>query len=1051
MRRCNQTKGRPPTPLGPAPTANPGVAGDDRFQHIFHCSTDAIAIASLATGRYLDVNDEFVRMSGYPREQIIGTTPPQLGFWQGRDIHAELAERLERDGEVRNFEVVLKVRDGEMRTALISATLIDFDGERSMMRITRDVTRFIRAQDELSRVDRRLREVLADAPIVMTATDADGVVTLSQGAGLGLLKLAQDQLVGHSVFDIAPPDSPIARHWRDALGGSSQTAVEEFGGRVFEACYSPLHDAAGAISGAMGVATDITGRVRAEGEIRYKEAFYRSVIETSADTVLAMDTAIELRFVGGSGLRDLGYSAAEILHHGALEFIHPDNLAEQAMLTRRAFHNPGEIVRSEARVRARDGSWIPVEFAGQASLGPDGNPILVTTMRNITERKRRQEELRRSEQYYRSLIESSSDLIIAMNAAGTIVFAGGNGRHELGWDTAELVGQPAARFEHPDDIAEQTEVVGWVFANPGQRVRTKVRLRSKRGDAIPFEFAGAVITGPDDRPILLTTGRSIAERLRVEAELSAARDAALEALRVKSEFISSVSHEIRTPMNAILGMADVLSETPLSSEQRRNLEIITSNGNSLLELINTILDFARVESGRLALETQRFDLAEVVEHVGETFAARSREKGLELLVRIAPEVPAAVIGDPLRLRQVLLNLVGNAIKFTERGHVLVDVRPAVNSGADTGALHFSVTDTGIGIAPDILAEIFKPFTQADSSTTRRFGGTGLGLSIVSRLASLMGGRVWAQSEPGKGSTFHFTIRLRADAEKPAPIPEFKGRNIVVLDGHPLSRALLAEMLAPTGAAVVAPDSPERAFTEIDAAGARARAIDAIVVDSRIGGGNGLDIARQLARRFTPPPCIIMMTGADPLAAAMAQPRADGIDARVMKPVRRRDLYAALARAMRNPLQPERGEESAPPAPAPRVLDRELKILLADDSPDNCRLVQAYLKRTPYRLEFAENGEAAFRKFVGTGADLLLMDIRMPVLDGFGATEMIRRWEAANQRTRTPIIALTASAMPESVARARAAGCDMHISKPVKRATLLDAIASMIEPAVATAG
>jgi PAS domain S-box-containing protein len=1046
MRRNNLTIDKPPTPTGWDRTAEAPAAVDDSYQRIFRFSTDEIAIANLATGRYLEVNDEFVRRCGHPRERIIGSTPQELGLWKGMEIHAELARRVLRDGEVRNYEAVEIVPGGEARSVLISAVPIDFGGERCVLRTCHDITKFKNAQENLNRPGLHLPDVLDNAPIVVTMTDAEGIVTLSQGAGLGPLELAQNEIAGRSIFEIVAPGGPNARHFREALQGKSQSAIDEFGGRVFEAWYSPVRGAAGEIAGAMAIATDVTKRVHAEDELRRKEAFYRSLIETSADTVLAMDTSMTLRFAGGSGPREFGYSAADIVGHSALDFIHPDNLAEQTTISRRAFENPGEIVRSEARVRARDGAWIPVEFAGQASMGPDGKPILVTTMSNITERKRGQEELRRSEEYYRTLIESSSDMIIAMNAAGTIVFAGGKGRNELGFEIEELVGHPAAQFEHPDDIAEQTELVRWVFDHPGVGVRTQVRLRDRGGQWIPFEFAGRVIAGPDGQPILVTTARSIAERIRIEGELSAARDAALEASRAKSEFVSSVSHEIRTPMNAILGMADVLWETSLSTEQRRHLETIISNGNSLLELINTVLDFAKVESGRLSLETVPFDLAEVVEHVGQTFAVRAHEKGLELLVRIAPEMPTAVIGDPLRLRQVLFNLVGNAIKFTERGQVLIDAGPAGDAGGDAGALHFSVSDSGIGIEPEKLAQIFTPFTQGDSSTTRRFGGSGLGLSIVERLTGLMGGRVWAESDSGKGSTFHFTVRLRAGAGTATPIPDLKERRVVILDDHSRSRELLAEMLAPTGAAVIALGSTDRAIAEIARGITLGRVIDAIFVDQRMADRDGLEAARQIIRRFTPPPHIIMMTSADSLAARIMKLRADGIEMHVVKPIRRRDLYAVLARALGAPLQRGPDANSAAPARAPRMLGRGLRILLADDSPDNRHLVQAYLKRTPYQIEFAENGEIAFRKYVESGADLILMDIQMPVLDGYSAVEMIRSWESANRRARTPIIALTASAMPESITRALAVGCDLHVSKPVKRVTLLDAIASVIEDA-----
>ncbi|MGO8802009.1 response regulator, partial [Candidatus Binatus sp.] len=535
-------------------------------------------------------------------------------------------------------------------------------------------------------------------------------------------------------------------------------------------------------------------------------------------------------------------------------------------------------------------------------------------------------------------------------------------------------------------------------------------------------------------------------------DLEAARQKALAASKAKTEFLSSMSHEIRTPMNSILGMADLLTETKLDDEQRRYLSTVITNSHVLLQLIDSILDLAKVESGRISLEAVEFDPKEVTEKVLETLAIRAHERGLELMARFAPAVPDLALGDPFRLGQILINLVGNAIKFTQHGQVLVLVEPDRNS-TTAGRLKFTVTDTGIGIPAAKLHLLFHAFTQADSSTTRTYGGSGLGLAIVARLVELMHGKVEVTSEPGVGSAFSFTAQFGAASAKAAPSKlrklTFGAVRILLVDDNSDSRSILSELLTAQGATVTQASSGTEALAVLRSDGSRSSCFQIVLLDSTMLAPGGFDVAKDLMSDGPGAPQIVMMLSTNDLTGKVGRLRAIGVNHYIVKPVRRAELFAAVARACEGMHVEPRGDRFASPpiatiSTASAILDRPLQILLADDSQDNRALIRAYLKKTAYRLEEAEDGQQAIDKFIAGKFDLVLMDIRMPIVDGYLATSTIRGWERANHRRRTPIVALTASALEEAAHRTKAAGCDAHVTKPVKKSTLLDAIRDAIE-------
>ena len=527
----------------------------------------------------------------------------------------------------------------------------------------------------------------------------------------------------------------------------------------------------------------------------------------------------------------------------------------------------------------------------------------------------------------------------------------------------------------------------------------------------------------------------------MQRRLSTSESAALAASRVKTEFLSSMSHEIRTPMNSVLGAAGLLAETQLSAEQRQYVEMIRDNGAMLLELINSILDLGKVESGRLRLEVVEFDLCDLVEKVVDSIAVKAHEKGIELQVRFTTGPCPRVMGDQLRLCQILTNLISNSIKFSSQGQVIVTVDPV--DSPEGGIFRFSVADTGIGIPPDQLGQIFEPFTQGTSSTHRTYGGSGLGLAIVARLVALMGGDVQVQSKVGTGSTFSFTLPLRTItaplSQDRASSGELAGVSILVVDDNRDTRDTLCELLASPGAVVTASASIDEAASATDQARSVGRDFDVILLDSTLPQCPLTSLIQHTRRFAADLSRVIVMLTTEDLAANTKQLYASGLRSYIVKPVKRADLLAAISAVLGGRSGSAPVQKVARDIQMQRDALASFRVLLADDMPDNRFLIRMFLRDLPCEIDEAQNGREALDKFIRGNYDLVLMDMRMPILDGYQAVAEIRRWESETMRRRTPIIALTASALDEDARRAAEAGCNLHLAKPVKRLVLLEAI------------
>jgi PAS domain S-box-containing protein len=1101
----------------------------DLARALFEEAGDALFLFDPETDALVAVNPVAEHLTGIPRAELLRILATDLFRHGGQGETQRLRRAVGHTGVFHSQEgFLLRTRDPAVWIPVnITIARLHVRPRTLALMTARDVREQREAHERLKRIEAEMRRVLSSISDCVWSAESD-----SKGQwGYRYLSPVVQKIAGEppEFFRaggfrrwyelIHPEDRPL---WEKAFARlrRGQPSQEEYRLVRGDGSVRWVRDSVlpSRIEGAGnlrldGVLTDLTEskaiqealaeeRRRAAESLAQERNLLRTLMDNLPDHVFIKDTHSRFVTANAATLRTLGAERLEdVLGKTDFDFL-PRERAEQY------FADEQQVIRTgEALVNREE---VVVDAAGHSKWClttkvplRDGATItgLVGISHDITARKQAEEErgrllarerearaeaeaalrvrdetllaLRTSEEQYRSLAEALPQLVWTARPSGRVDYYNRHWFEYTALTPKQLGGHGWGAVLHPDD--RQPCLERWAQAvQAGEGYEAEYRFRRASDGAHRWHLGRAVPVRDRFGAVVRWLGAftDIDDQKRAAEALKQAKEVAESANRAKSEFLANVSHEIRTPMNGILGMTDLALDTDLRPEQRDYLELVKSSAESLLTVINDILDFSKIEAGKLELDPRLFGLRDALGDTLKALAQRGHTKGLELACHIAPDVPDGLVGDPVRLRQVIVNLVGNAIKFTRAGEVVLDVvrcplsvvrgnsqegageAPDITEGGrrttDNGQrteLHFSVRDTGIGIPEDRQQAVFNAFEQADGSTTREYGGTGLGLAISSRLVEMMGGRIWLESELDRGSTFHFTARFgvapaAAAPERPFHLPlSLEGLPVLVVDDNETNRRILEEMLNSWGMRPVLADSAAGALALLEQAHRAGQPFALVLADVHMPQEDGFSLVERMKQQPGLARATVMMLSSGGQPGDVRRCRDLGVSAYLTKPVKQSDLFDAIVSAIG--YRPEVASQAEGAEHFQTKRDRRpLRILLAEDNLVNQMLVMTRLRQRGEDVVVANNGKEALSLWEKEPFDVILMDVQMPEMGGFEATAAIRRRERGTGR-HTPIIAMTAHAMKGDRERCLDAGMDGYVAKPIRVEELFRALESAV--------
>lgn len=955
-----------------------------KYRNLFNQIVDPIFIFDKTTFKFLDCNEAVLWTYGYSKTEMMKMTPLEL---HPESHQKKIRKKLGKVNIGKAHPYIHVTKNGERIDVEILTSEIEYQGEPAWISTARNVTERKRAEKVRHQSEKRFRDLFQNSPDAIFVKDLNGNILDVNNAACKLHELSHDELVGKNLVDLVPERNrkKMTTGWADVVSG--------------EKAYSE------------GISLTQSGR-----EIP---------VEIKTTQINYLDKPALL------------FHVRDISDRKQTE-------AELKSLNEKLINHQKELSAANQQLTASYEQLKANEIA-----------------------------LIESEEQIRLIIDSAQDAVITMDEGGLIKDWNVQAEQIFGWSRQDILQQPLAEKIIAENYRGEFIRGLNLFSERGTGpfFNQRFEMQARHYDGHEFQVEITITPLKIGNSFLFSAFiRDITEQKRSEYELKTAKETAENANKelrrtnqhleratllakemamqaemasgAKSEFLANMSHEIRTPLNAIIGMTDLALETELTFDQRQFLSVVQSSSEGLLSLINDILDFSKIEAGQMQLEQIEFNLREVIEGVAEMLGTRAQAKEIEFLCYVEPDLPTTVIGDPTRLRQVLLNLIGNAIKFTEEGQVAIKVESAAGENArwEEGfvELHFKVSDSGIGISSENITKIFEKFSQEDTSTTRKFGGTGLGLNISTSLIEMMAGELKVESEEGKGSTFHFKLRLPVGQNKTDGLEkiysEFKNLNVLVVDDNQTNRFILRKYLEKWGFQVTEAQTSQQALAILAAANPP---ITLAILDQTMPEMDGLNLARRIRENETIKETKLILLSSLVRFDREIQQQLQ-IAESIVKPVKQSQLFDSILRALTDK---DPGEQLNQDKKITVVHENKIagNILLVEDNLSNQKLTKKILEKRGYRVDIAENGLLGVEAFIKYRYDLILMDIYMPEMDGFEATHEIRSWERQHNEDRIPIVALTAHAIDGYREKCLQNGMNDYVTKPIKKKILYNVI------------
>ncbi len=1043
---------------------------EERYRNLFNSMEEGFALHEIicdAEGkpydyRFLDVNPAFERLTGLKREEAIARTERQL-FPDDDPKRIEIYGAVALTGQPIHFETFSKVLNKHYDVYTHSPALGRFAS------FFVDITERKQMEAALRESEENYRTIVETTNEGIWVVDTETRTTYINGKMAEMLGYSPEEMIGKKSSEFMDEEGKarlglLLERRRQGINENYEIKFLRKNGSPLWTITSasPLRDKEGKFAGSLGMLADITERKQVEEALRESEERFRSAFEDSAIAMALTALDGRLLNVNISFCQMLMFSDSELIGHRFIEFTHPDDLEVNRAGMDALVSGSSPTFQMEKRYIRKDGRIIWVDMSTASVRNAEGKPLyLVTHVQDITKRKDAEEALRKSEEQYRTIVETANEGIWIIDAEARTTYINEKMAKMLGYGPEEIIGRCSFDFLDEENRAAST----LRLKERKLGVKSNPEVKYIRKDGMPLwtisnvtpltdnsgKFAGALgmVTNITERKRMEEDLRKshdeleqriqertaelsdakenlevineelqveITEHEETEKDLLLAKEAAEAAAQAKSDFMANMSHEIRTPMNAVIGMTSLLlDDRTLNPEQRDFMETIRMSGDALMVIINDILDFSKMQENKVILEDQPYDLGNCVEEAFDLVAKQASEKNLNLAHIIDKSVPGIIIGDPNRLRQILSNLLSNAVKFTDCGEVKLSVSARELNG--THEIRFALQDTGIGISRDQMDKLFQPFSQADATVAANYGGTGLGLVISKRLAELMDGKIWAESEPGKGSTFYFTIKAETapgDSGEHLIVnqPQLVGKHVLIVNDNRTNRRILGAYVHSWGMVPLIASTSQEAMDWIQ----RGDAFDVAILDMDMRDKDCITMAEEISRYNKTLPQVI-------LTSIGHRPPSD--HAYLTKPIKPIQLHSILTNIV--------STQMAQKSDWSKAIDKKIQIssmqiLLAEDNVSSQKVAKQMLKRLGYRADVVANGIEALQALGRQHYDLVLMDIRMPEMDGLQATRIIRqKWPANGPK----IIAITAYALQGDKEKCIEAGMDDYISKPIK--------------------